>query len=96
MGGLFGLSPGLTAAGPLLISNMFMTVAWYGHLKFKSVPLITVILVSWGIAFVEYCFAIPANRIGSTTLTAPQLKGLQEVISLLVFAVFSTPCSARR
>lgn len=87
---MFGLSPGLTAAALLLVSNLFMTVAWYGHLKFKSVPLLTVILVSWGIAFVEYCFAVPANRIGSATLTAPQLKGLQEIISLLVFAVFST------
>ncbi len=90
MGGLLGLSPGWTAAALLLVSNLFMTVAWYGHLKFKAVPLVTVILVSWGIAFVEYCFAVPANRIGSAALTAPQLKGLQEVISLLVFAVFST------
>ncbi|PZN94886.1 MAG: hypothetical protein DCF31_07980 [Alphaproteobacteria bacterium] len=87
---MFGLSPGLTAAGLLLISNLFMTVAWYGHLRFKTVPLVTVIFISWGIAFIEYCFAVPANRIGSAALTAPQLKGLQEVISLLVFAVFST------
>ena len=84
------LSPGLTAAALLLVSNIFMTVAWYGHLKFKSVPLFTVILISWGIAFFEYCLAVPANRIGSSALTAPQLKGMQEVISLLVFAVFST------
>lgn len=86
----FGLSPGVTAGLLLLVSNIFMTIAWYGHLKFKSAPLITVILISWGIAFIEYCFAVPANRLGSATLTAPQLKGLQEVISLLVFAVFST------
>lgn len=83
------LSPGWSAAGLLLLSNIFMTVAWYGHLKFKSVPLVTVILVSWGIAFFEYCLAVPANRIGSASLTAPQLKGLQEIISLLVFAGFS-------
>lgn len=87
---MFGLSPGLTAAALLLVSNLFMTVAWYGHLRFKTVPLVTVIFISWGIAFIEYCFAVPANRIGSAALTAPQLKGLQEVISLLVFAVFST------
>jgi uncharacterized protein (DUF486 family) len=86
----FGLSPGVTAGLLLLVSNIFMTIAWYGHLKFKSAPLITVIFISWGIAFIEYCFAVPANRLGSATLTAPQLKGLQEVISLLVFAVFST------
>lgn len=86
---MFGLSPGWTAAGLLLVSNVFMTVAWYGHLKFKSVPLLTVILVSWGIAFFEYCLAVPANRIGSAALSAPQLKGLQEIISLLVFALFS-------
>ncbi len=89
-GWLAGLSPGWTAAGMLLISNLFMTVAWYGHLKFKSVPIVTVIFVSWGIAFVEYCFAVSANRIGSAALSAPQLKGLQEIISLLVFALFST------
>jgi uncharacterized protein (DUF486 family) len=84
------LSPGVTAAGLLLLSNIFMTIAWYGHLKFKAAPLLTVILVSWGIAFFEYCLAVPANRIGAASLTAPQLKGLQEIISLLVFAVFSS------
>jgi uncharacterized protein len=73
----------------LLISNCFMTFAWYGHLKFREAPLITVILVSWGIAFLEYCFQVPANRIGSYTFTGAQLKTLQEVISLSVFAVFS-------
>ena len=80
----------MTAAALLLLSNIIMTIAWYGHLKFKSVPLVTVILISWGIAFFEYCLAVPANRIGSAALTAPQLKGMQEIISLLVFAVFST------
>lgn len=73
----------------LLISNVFMTFAWYGHLKFKSTALPLVILVSWLIAFVEYCFQVPANRLGSDYYTATQLKIMQEVISLSVFAVFS-------
>jgi len=73
----------------LLLSNIFMTFAWYGHLKFKSSPLWIAILVSWGIAFVEYCFQVPANRYGHGQFTAPQLKIMQEVITLLVFAVFS-------
>lgn len=73
----------------LILSNVFMTIAWYGHLKFKSASLITVILVSWGIAFVEYCLAVPANRIGHGTYTAAELKTIQEVITLAVFAVFS-------
>jgi uncharacterized protein (DUF486 family) len=83
------LSPALTAGLLLLVSNLFMTIAWYGHLKFKAAPLATVIFVSWGIALIEYCFAVPANRIGHAALTAPQLKGMQEVISILVFAGFS-------
>ena len=74
----------------LLGSNVFMTFAWYGHLKYKHAPLLTVILVSWGIAFFEYCLMVPANRIGSAVYSAPQLKGMQEVITLLVFAGFST------
>lgn len=73
----------------LTLSNIFMTIAWYGHLKFKSAPLFTVILVSWGIAFVEYCLAVPANRIGHGTYTAAELKTIQEVITLVVFALFS-------
>ena len=73
----------------LTISNTFMTFAWYGHLKFKETTLWKVILVSWGIAFFEYCFQVPANRIGSGTYSAAQLKVIQEVISLLVFAGFS-------
>ncbi|GKS57043.1 membrane protein [Nitrospira sp.] len=73
----------------LTISNVFMTLAWYGHLKFKEYPLLTVILVSWGIAFVEYCFQVPANRIGHAQFTAAQLKTMQEVITLTVFSVFS-------
>jgi len=74
----------------LTISNVFMTVAWYGHLKFKSSPLWAAILVSWLIAFVEYCFQVPANRIGHAQgFTGAQLKTIQEVITLAVFCVFS-------
>ena len=73
----------------LLISNIFMTFAWYGHLKHRSMPLLIVILVSWGIAFFEYCFQVPANRIGYSVYSAAQLKTIQEVITLTVFAVFS-------
>ena len=73
----------------LLVSNVFMTFAWYGQLKFPSVPLLVVIPISWGIALVEYCFAVPANRIGHTVYSAAQLKTMQEIITLLVFAVFS-------
>ena len=71
------------------ISNVFMTFAWYGQLKFPAAPLWAAILVSWGIAFAEYCFAVPANRIGHTVYSAAQLKTIQEIITLLVFAVFS-------
>jgi len=73
----------------LLISNVFMTFAWYGHLKFKHQPLFWVILVSWLIAFFEYCFQVPANRIGYGQFTGAQLKTIQEVITLLIFSVFS-------
>ena len=73
----------------LLGSNIFMTIAWYGHMRFKSVPLITVIVVSWAIAFVEYCLAVPANRYGSAVYSTAQLKTMQEVITLVVFAGFS-------
>ena len=73
----------------LLVSNIFMTAAWYGHLKFKSKPLMLVILVSWLIAFAEYCFQVPANRIGHGQFSAAQLKIIQEVITLVVFSVFS-------
>ena len=73
----------------LLGSNIFMTFAWYGHLKYKSSPLFTVIVASWGIAFFEYMLQVPANRWGSAVYSAPQLKGMQEVITLVVFAVFS-------
>jgi uncharacterized protein (DUF486 family) len=73
----------------LIASNVFMTFAWYGHLKHKSAALWAVVLVSWGIAFFEYCLAVPANRIGSNVYSAAQLKGMQEVITLAVFAGFS-------
>lgn len=73
----------------LLGSNLFMTFAWYGHLKFKTAPLWNAILVSWGIAFFEYCLQVPGNRLGSNVYSAPQLKGMQEVITLIVFAGFS-------
>ena len=75
--------------GLLLASNIFMTFAWYGHLKYKTTALVTVILVSWGIAFFEYCLAVPANRIGHQVYSAAQLKTIQEVITLTVFVAFS-------
>lgn len=73
----------------LLASNVFMTFAWYGHLKYQSTPLWIAVLASWGIAFLEYCLAVPANRIGSATYATAELKTIQEVITLTVFAVFS-------
>lgn len=73
----------------LILSNVFMTFAWYGHLKFKETVIWKVILISWGIAFFEYCLQVPANRIGHQQFSAAQLKIIQEVITLLVFAVFS-------
>jgi len=73
----------------LTVSNIFMTFAWYGHLKYRSEALGKVILASWGIAFFEYCFQVPANRIGSYEFSAAQLKTIQEVITLVVFSVFS-------
>jgi uncharacterized protein (DUF486 family) len=78
-------------ATPLLLvgSNIFMTFAWYGHLKFTDRPLWLVILVSWGIAFIEYCLAVPANRMGHAVYDAAELKTMQEVITLVVFAGFS-------
>ena len=70
-------------------SNVFMTFAWYGQLRYPATPLWIVIAVSWGIAFFEYCLAVPANRIGHQVYSAAQLKTMQEIITLLVFAVFS-------
>jgi uncharacterized protein (DUF486 family) len=88
------LTPGISfpAVAPIVLlafSNVFMTLAWYGHLKFKAAPLYAVILISWGIAFFEYCLAVPANRIGHQVYSAAQLKTIQEVITLTVFAGFS-------
>ena len=74
----------------LLASNVFMTAAWYGHLRYGSAPLWKVVLISWGIAFIEYCLAVPANRLGyASGWTAGQLKVAQEVVTLMVFAVFA-------
>ncbi len=73
----------------LAISNVFMTFAWYGHLKFPTAPLFAVIVISWGIAFFEYTLAVPANRMGHQVYTAAQLKTIQEVITLIVFVGFS-------
>lgn len=83
----------LNAYSPILlltISNIFMTFAWYGHLKsLNHKPLWTVILISWGIAFFEYCFQVPGNRLGANYFSLPQLKVLQEVITLVVFVLFA-------
>ena len=82
-------SPQLAPVLMLALSNVFMTFAWYGHLKFRSAPLLIAILVSWGIAFVEYCLAVPANRIGRAVYSTAELKTMQEVITLIVFVGFS-------
>jgi uncharacterized protein (DUF486 family) len=81
--------PYLAPIALLFCSNVFMTFAWYGQLKFPSTPLWVLIPVCWGIAFFEYCLVVPANRIGHQVYSAAQLKTLQEIITLLVFAVFS-------
>ncbi len=82
-------SPAVAPILLLIASNLFMTLAWYGHLKFTSYPLWMVILASWGIALIEYCLAVPANRIGHQVYSAAELKTMQEVITLLVFMGFS-------
>ncbi len=79
----------LLPIGLLVVSNMFMTLAWYGHLKYPAAPLYAVVFVAWGIAFFEYWLAVPANRIGHQVYSAAQLKTIQEVITLIVFAGFS-------
>jgi uncharacterized protein (DUF486 family) len=81
--------PVVVAVVLLICSNAFMTIAWYGHLKHTKSPLVIAILVSWGIAFFEYCFQVPANRVGYTALNLTQLKILQEVITLVVFTAFA-------
>ena len=83
------LSPKLLPFLMLVCSNVFMTFDWYGHLKYKSAPLAVAVLVSWGIAFFEYWLAVPANRWGSQVYSAAELKTIQEVVTLSVFAVFS-------
>ena len=83
------MSPKVLPLVFLILSNVFMTFAWYGHLKFENRPLYLVILVSWMIALAEYCFAVPANRIGHSVYNAAELKTMQEVITLVVFSVFS-------
>jgi hypothetical protein len=84
-----GLWPYLAPVLLLLLSNIFMTLAWYGHLKFRAAPLWAAVLVSWGIAFFEYWLAVPANRIGHKVYSAAELKTMQEAITMLVFAGFS-------
>lgn len=85
----FFISPAILPILLLVLSNVFMTTAWYGHLRFPQSSLVTVIFVSWGIALAEYCLAVPANRIGSAVYTTAQLKTIQEVITLIIFALFS-------
>src|SRR5256714_7409794 len=82
-------SPGLLPILLLIGSNVFMTLAWYGHLRFKEVPLAWVIVASWLIAFVEYCLAVPANRWGSAVYSTAQLKTIPEAVTLVIFAGFS-------
>jgi uncharacterized protein (DUF486 family) len=83
------MNPTISPVLLLLASNIFMTFAWYGHLKYKATALWIAVLASWGIAFFEYWLAVPANRIGSSVYSAAELKTIQEVITLLVFAGFS-------
>jgi uncharacterized protein (DUF486 family) len=83
------LPPALTPIAVLFVSNVFMTFAWYGHLRYKTAPLALAILASWGIAFFEYCLAVPANRWGSAVYSPVELKTIQEVVTLTVFAGFS-------
>lgn len=89
MGGFSGMVPYALPVVLLLLSNVFMTFAWYGHLKYKGASLAVVVLVSWGIAFFEYWLAVPANRIGHQVYSAAELKTLQELITLTVFCAFS-------
>lgn len=79
----------MTTVALLFVSNTFMTIAWYGHLKHRSAPLVEAILVSWLIAFFEYCFQVPANRIGYARFSGYQLKIIQECVTLIVFVVFA-------
>jgi uncharacterized protein len=83
-----GDSASMITIALLTVSNIFMTIAWYGHLKYRDAPLFKVIVISWMIAFLEYCFQVPANRIGSYEFSAAQLKTIQEVITLVIFSLF--------
>jgi uncharacterized protein (DUF486 family) len=84
------LTPYLLPIALLIGSNVFMTTAWYWHLRYKEVPLFSVILISWALAFIEYCLAVPANRYGSAVYNPAQLKTIQEVVTLTIFGIFST------
>lgn len=86
---MLSLSPQLTPILLLLLSNLFMTTAWYGHLKFPGLSMPVVIVASWAIDFFEYCLAVPANRLGYGVYSAGQLKAMQEVISIAIFVGFS-------
>ena len=86
----FSLPVPAATVGLLICSNIFMTYAWYGHLRHKAMPLLAAIVISWGIAFFEYLLQVPANRIGYGYFSAAELKAIQEIISLSVFAFFST------
>lgn len=85
----FLTSPHVAPILLLIASNVFMTFAWYGHLKFRSTPLLIAIVASWGVAFIEYCLAVPANRIGRAVYSTAELKTMQEAITLVVFVGFS-------
>jgi uncharacterized protein len=89
VGSMTNLKDAILPIVMLLASNVFMTFAWYWHLKFKSVPILLVIVASWGIAFFEYCLAVPANRLGSAVYRPVELKTIQEIVTLIVFAGFS-------
>lgn len=80
----------VTTVGLLILSNVFMTFAWYGHLRYKAMPLVAAIVISWLIAFFEYMLQVPANRVGYGYFSAAELKAIQEIISLSIFAIFST------
>ena len=83
------MSRGLITIGLLVLSNIFMTLAWYGHLKFPAAPLWIAVMGSWGLALVEYWLAVPANRIGYGTYSGAELKAIQEIVSITIFVIFS-------
>jgi uncharacterized protein (DUF486 family) len=89
LAGQFFSTPLMKTLSLLIVSNIFMTMAWYGHLKYKTAPLVWVILISWSVALFEYMFQVPANRIGAQTFSLMQLKIMQECITLIVFTVIA-------